>query len=41
MNYSKPEVLELGKAARVIEGNKSGGTDGTHPQGTPGSELDD
>jgi hypothetical protein len=41
MTYNKPEVVELGNAALVIQGSKSGPTDLSGPQGSPDCELDD
>ena len=42
MKYSKPEILVLGDAALLIEGNKSGpGDDALHPIGVLDGELDD
>jgi hypothetical protein len=42
MKYSKPEVMVLGDAALLIEGNKSGhGDDAISPFGVLDGELDD
>lgn len=41
MTYQKPELTVLGEADRMIQGNKSGGTDHPDPQNVLDCELDD